>query len=295
MAFDLDIQLMRTFLATVETGSLTSAGKKVGRTQSAISHQIQRLEEGLGRALFAYDRRRLTLTRDGEILLEYARAVLKLNEEARGAFFGLRVGGHVTIGTPDLYSAYILPSILGSFSRSYPNIEIQLRCTRSVHLHAALEQGELDVALLTKQPEFTSGTFVRREALVWVCDAHQPPELTGSVRLAVLPAGSVYRKLALEALGAAGRHWSIRSVCDSIAGLQAAVFAGLAVSVFPECAVVPGLRRLGKSEGFPKLPAVELTLHRRKGGISPAAEHLAQYIVAELGGAPRFTIPAMQD
>jgi len=109
------------------------------------------------------------------------------------------------------------------------------------------------------------------------------PELRKPLPLAVLPQGSVYRHHALETLGAAGLQWSIRSVSDGIAGLQAAVFAGLAVSVFPQCAVVPGLRCLDEDDGLPKLPPIELVLHRKNHDLSDAAEQLARYIAHKLG------------
>lgn len=288
MAHDLDIALLRTFVAIVDTGGLTSAGRKVGRTQPAITHQIKRLEEGLGRPVFHCDRRHLTLTRDGEVLLEYARALLRLNDEARARFSAPEIAGHVTIGTPDLYAAYLLPDVLRRFSRAHPGIEIELRCTRSVHLHAALLRDELDIALMTNQPEFRGGNVVRHEKLVWVAGPSGEPERDDPLPLAVLPAGSVYRQRALEALGSSGRQWSITSVSDSIAGLQAAVFAGLATSVFPHCAVAPGMRCLGKAEGLPGLPSVQLVLQRRPQGVSEAAEHLAQYIASELGSITPF-------
>lgn len=283
MSQDLDISLLRTFVAIVDTGGLTSAGKKVGRTQPAVTHQIKRLEEGLGRTLFDSNRRQLSLTRDGEVLLEFARTMLRLNDEAIERFAVPDISGRVVLGTPDLYASYLLPEVLENFSRSHPNVEIQLRCTRSIHLHAALERDEIDIALMTRQPEFRSGELVRREPLVWVASSGSEPELRKPLPLAVLPQGSVYRQHALEALGAAGLQWSIRSVCDSIAGLQAAVLAGLAVSVFPRCAVVPGIRCLDDGDGLPKLAQIELVLFRKKQGVSDAAEQLAQYIAGELG------------
>ena len=283
MAPDLDITLLRTFVEIVDTGGLTSAGRRVGRSQPAITHQIRRLEDGLGRPVFGCDRRRLTLTRDGEALLEYARAMLRLNDEVRNRFSAPDVAGHVTLGTPDLYAAYLLPEVLADFSRSFPNVEIQLRCTRSIHLHAALEREELDIALMTNQPELKGGEIIRHEPIVWVAGTRGEPELANPLPLAMLPQGSVYRHIALEALGAAGRQWSIRSICDSIAGLQAAVFAGLAVAVFPRCAVVAGVRCVGKSEGLPTLPPIELVLHRKRS-VSAAAEQLARYIARELAG-----------
>jgi DNA-binding transcriptional LysR family regulator len=287
---DLDISLLRTFVAIVDTGGLTSAGKKVGRTQPAITHQIRRLEDLIGRTLFDDNRRKLSLTHDGEVLLEFARAMLRINDEARSRFSTPDIAGHVTLGTPDLYAPYILPEVLASFSRSHPNVEIQLRCTRSVHLYAALERNEIDIALMTNQPEFRRGELVRREPLVWVAGIGSTPEARKPVPLAVLPQGSVYRHHALEALGAAGQQWSIRSVCDSIAGLRAAVFAGLAVSVFPLCAVGSSIRRLGEEDGLPPLPPIELVMHRKSQGISDAAEQLAQYIIRALGDGAAATV-----
>ncbi len=270
---DLDMALLRTFVAIVDTGGLTSAGKKVGRTQPAITHQIKRLENCVGRTLFGVNRRQLSLTRDGEVLLEFARAA------------GLR-----STDQPGLFPAQSLGLL------PYPDVvEIELRCTRSVHLHAAVESNEIDIALMTNQPGFRRGQLVRREPLVWVAGVGSSPELRKPLPLAVLPQGSVYRHLALEALGAAGQQWCIRSVCDSIAGLQAAVFAGLAVSVFPRCAIVSNVRCLDESEGMPKLPTVELVMHRKSQGISNAAEQLAQYIARELGDSVSAPIARESD
>jgi DNA-binding transcriptional LysR family regulator len=242
---NLDIALLG-FVAIVYTGGLTSAGRKVGlanlrsRIRSGVSKRVW------GRPIFGCDRRRLSLTRDGEILFEYARAMLRLNDEAPNRFSarGRRVRD---AGTPDLYAAYLLPEVL------------------------ALEREELDIALMTNQPEFKRGDIIRHEPIVWVAGMRSAPELGDPLPLAMLPHGSVYRQIALEALGATGRRWSSRSMCDSIGGLQAAVFAGLAVSVFPRCAIVPGMRCLGRTI----LPPIELVLHR-KDSVSEAAEQLAR-------------------
>jgi DNA-binding transcriptional LysR family regulator len=279
---DLDIVLLRTFVAIVDTGGLTSAGRKVGRTQPAISQQIDRLEEIVGRSLFT-DRRKLDLTRDGDVMLSFARAMLRLNDEARGRFTAPAVTGHVILGTPDLYASFILPEVLANFSRAHPHVEIELRCTRSVHLQAALERGEIDIALTTNRPEFPRGELVRKEPLVWVAGLDASPELRRPLPLAVLPKGSVYRNNALEALAQTNLSWSIRSVCDSIAGLQAAVFAGLAVSVFPRCALDARLRCLSGDDGLPELPGVDLVMQRKSGGLSEAAEQLARFVVSALG------------
>ena len=139
----------------------------------ATIDQIRRLEESVDRQLFDDNRRKLTLTHDGEVLLEFARAILRLNDEARDRFQATDITGHVTLGTPDLYASYILPEVLDKFSRAHPNVEVELRCTRSVHLHAALERGELDIALMTNQPEFRSGELVSRNVFVYFLVIYQ--------------------------------------------------------------------------------------------------------------------------
>lgn len=284
--FDLDLTVLRTFVSVVETGSLTSAGRRVGRTQPAVTHQLNRLENMVRRPLFGPDRRKLVLTADGEVLLHYARAMLRLNEEAHERFLRPLIEGRVILGTPDLYAAYLLPEILSRFSRAYPTIELELRCRRSIYLEEALKNGELDLALVTRQPNGLDGQLVRKEPMVWVTGPVTHPEAEQIVPLALLPEGSVYRERALEALDRAQRRWRIVSVSDSIAGLQAAVFAGLAVGVFPRCALQPTLRQLRRRDGFPSLlPELDLLLLRRRPQISDAANHLADYIARELSSS----------
>ena len=288
METEFDLALLRTFVAIVETGGLTSAGRLVGRTQPAISHQTKRLEEAVGRPLFGANKRHLTLTREGEILLEYARSILRLNDEARARFASPDVQGHVTLGTPDLYAAYLLPGILGSFSRAHPSIEIELRCQRSIYLIAALQAEQIDLAILTRQPDHQGGQVVRREPMVWVASGTARPESEPILPLALLPPGSVYRQCALDALGVVGRRWRVASVGDNVAGLQAAIFAGLAVAVMPWCAVSPAMRRLGVSEGLPSLQAVDLVMVRTSKSMSPAAAQLADYIGQRLESVEPF-------
>ncbi len=283
MSQDLDIALLRTFVAIVDTGGLTSAGRRVGRTQPAITHQIKRLEDLIGRTLFEDNRRKLSLTHDGEVLLEFARAILKLNAEARARFSAPDIAGHVTLGTPDLYASYILPEVLETFSRSHPNVEIELRCTRSVQLHAALEREEIDIALMTNQPDFRRGELVRREGLVWVAGVGSAPELRNPIPLAVLPQGECI----------AITRW--RPWAPPVGNGRSAQFATASPTCKPPCLpaspypcfrAAPSFRTcaaLMKRMALPKLPSIELVMHRKPQGISEAAEQLAQYIARELG------------
>lgn len=288
MTPDIDLSLLRTFVAIVDTGSMTSAGRQVGRSQPAISHQVRRLEQVVGRPLFGADKRNLTLTREGELLLEYGRQMLRLNDEARARFARPDVRGRVRLGVPDLYAAYLLPGVLASFSQAYPQIEIGLQCRRSVNLLSSLRAQDIDLAVLTNQPNLAGSQIVRHEPLAWVAAHDCRVETENILPLAVLPTGSVYRQRALDALGAAGRRWKIVSISDSIAGLQAAVYAGLAVSVLPRCAVSPAMRMLGTTDGVPPLSVIELALMRKPQGIKEAAEQLADYISAKLATVEPF-------
>jgi len=279
---DLDLLLLKSFVAVVDTRSLTAAAKRIGRTQSAVSQQIQKLEYAIGKELFGRDRRRLVLTQNGELLLQYARAILRLNDEAKARLSTPEIKGQVRFGTPDLYAAYLLPSVLANFARAYPRVDIELRCALSVSLHAALAQDELDLALVTGRPSDKGGQFVRREQLVWVAAPDARPEDEEIVPLAMLPPGALYRNLALEALDGT-RKWRIVCASESIAGLQAAVFAGLAVSVVARCAVVPGMRILSAAENMPPLPTINLMLHHSANGNLPAVARLADYVVEQIG------------
>ena len=259
---DLDLALLRTFAAIVDEGGMTAAGKLVGR-------------------------RSVTLTHDGEILMQFARNILRLNDEARARISAPDIEGRVVFGVPDLY-ATLLPDILRSYGRAYPRVEVELRFTRSVHLHAALKRKEVDIALVTRLPNHEGGRFVGQHPLVWVSSARSHPETTDPLPLALLPLGAISRNIALEALEKFGRPWRITSVSDSIAGLQAAVFAGLAVTVLPQCAVTAGMRVLRASDRVPMLRPTDLVIHHRAGQVSAAAANLAEYIAQQLEASPEF-------
>ncbi|CAN5221995.1 hypothetical protein BH10PSE7_BH10PSE7_04950 [soil metagenome] len=156
---DLELSLLKTFVAVVETGSLTAGGKRVGRTQPAVTYQLNRLEQAVGRSIFDADKGKLVLTSDGELLLQFASAFLRINEDARRHFSAPEIEGRVVLGTPDLYAATLLPNILKDFSRSYPKIEVDLRCRRSVFLQQSLEHGELDLLSMLDRFAFGPKTF----------------------------------------------------------------------------------------------------------------------------------------
>jgi DNA-binding transcriptional LysR family regulator len=275
----LDLRLLQAFIVLVQTGSFSETSRRLGRTQPAVSLQLRRLEEITGAVLFTRVGRKLVLTDDGEIILGYARTIMGLQDELRARLTAPKLDGQVVLGTPDLYAAYLLPAVLSDFRRAYPNVNVELRCALSSKLMASVERAEIDLALVTGMPAFKDGELVAQETLVWVTGEQSAVHLENPVPLAMLPPGNIFRDYGLAALESIGRHWRLACISESIGGLQAAVFAGIAVSVVGKSSVLPGMRELGRSDSFPALPKVDLVLYRSARPSNPAAEAMAEFIV----------------
>jgi DNA-binding transcriptional LysR family regulator len=166
--FNVDMRVLRSFISVVETGSVTETARRLGRTQPAITLQMKRLEDLTGKILFKQDSRRPVPTEQGDLGLSYAKSILRLHDELLTKLSSPDIEGHVVLGTPDLYAAYLLPSILALFRKSFPRIQVELRCSLSTPLVSLVQRGEVDIALVTRMPGFTSGQVVRQEQLIWV-------------------------------------------------------------------------------------------------------------------------------
>lgn len=285
MRRNLDIDLLRSFVALAEAESFTRAAAGLGRTQSAVSMQLKRLEDGLQRRLVERDTRKLRLTRDGEALLGYARRILRINDEAVAHFAEPALDGVVRLGTPDDYASHLLPGVLAGFTRQHPRVRVEVSCANGLDLLPQLREDGLDLALVTQHARMPAGETVRRERLRWVGAARSAPTAEDPLPLALYSEGCVCRAIALAALDAAGRRWRIAYSSRSISVLQSAVLEGIALSVMEHSIVPDGARVLGEADGLPSLPEVEVTLHRRAGPASRAADHLARHIVAGLRDA----------
>src|SRR3954465_8477444 len=167
----IDIDQLRTFIAISETGSFTRAADVVHKTQSAVSMQMKRLEERLGRPIFARDGRSSKLTEDGERLLDYARRIIKLNVEALAAFDDKELVGRVRLGLPDDYADRYLPEILARFSRSNPKAEVTVMCEPTQNLIERVQHGDVDLAILPHVERRGPSEIVRIEQLLWVTSA----------------------------------------------------------------------------------------------------------------------------
>lgn len=272
------IDLLKTYLAVIDTGSFTSAAQVVHRTQSAVSMQIKRLEETVGQPLFNRVGRSFTLTTEGEVLVSYARRMLKLNEEAVAAMIQPEMVGAVRIGTPDDYALRFLPNILSRFSRAYPRVQVAVRCEPSSQLAPALEKGEIDLALLTGDAYQDQGDVVRRDPTVWISSANHLAHEEDPLPLAIFQAECIFRKWTFQALDQVQRPYRVAYQSPSIAGVLAAVSAGLAVTVLSASIVPPDARILSVEEGFPQLPETSILLHRSPGSHSQVVEGMAKFI-----------------
>lgn len=280
----LDLDQLRTYVAIAETGSFTKAADVVCKTQSAVSMQMRRLEERVGRVLFVRDGRLSKLTEDGERLLPFARRLVQLNDETLAVFDETELSGIVRLGTPDDYADRFLPEILARFSRSNPKAEVSVVCAPTPNLAKDLEDGELDVAIITHvQKRGRKGVeVIRREPLLWVSSARHAAELEDPIPLALGRATCDWRKAAIEALDKKERESRLLYSSWNSTAVGAAVLAGLAVSVLPESALRPGMRVLCEADGFPKLPECEIGLMRSWKKRSRVTEALVEHIVSSL-------------
>jgi DNA-binding transcriptional LysR family regulator len=287
---NLDVDLLKTFLAIADTGSFTRAAEEVHKTQSAVSMQMKRLEEVLGRPLFGRDGRAIRFTPDGERLIEYARRMVTLNDEAVSAFTQPEVSGTVRFGTPDDYADRFLPEILARFSRTHPQVTVDVECISSTSLFERTRRGEMDLALVTFFGDIRTDEPVRREPLVWVTSARHSVHL-----LDILPVASPdceWRKAALGALDRQKRKYRIAYASSNSNAISAVVMTGLAVGAVPELSVRPGMRVLSEKDGFPAIGTFEIGLVRKPGRPSSAVDALARHVTESLSNLQRPMIAA---
>lgn len=282
MPAPLDIDQLHTFVAIVDNGSFTRAAEKVFKTQSAVSMQMRRLEERVGKTLFLKDGRLNRLSEDGERLLGYARRMIRLNNEAIAALGDQHLEGSIRIGTPDDYADRYMPGIIARFAKTNPNVELYIECEPSIELAARLSRGELDVALVTHNPHERTSEVVRTEPLYWVTSMNHTVHEDTPVPLAVGRRSCKWRNLACSALDSAGRDYQILFTSWSATVVASAVLSGLAVSLLPECAVRPGMRILSPADGFPALAPAQIGLMRRPGAPVALVNAICGHIAASL-------------
>lgn len=280
---NLDLDLVRSFVAVVEARNFTKAGRRLGRTQSAVSLQIRRLEDQVGATLLSRDPRHVTPTPQGEAFLAQARRLLRINDEILSELRGDDLEGEVRLGAPEDFATVHLPEILGDFARTHAKVAMAVTCDLTLNLLEKLRDGELDLALVKREPLGPDqGVRVWREHLVWVAADAEVVERSPVAPLVLAPSPCVYRKRAVAALEAAGKPWRAAYTSPSLAGQHAALRAGLGLTVLPREMAPPDLTILGEAQGLPALPDAEIALLKARTAVPLAAEALAEFILTAL-------------
>lgn len=276
MPFHTDTITLKSFIAIAENGTFSYAAETVGRTQSALSVQIKKLEESLGCSLFERTSRSVKLTEKGEIFFGYAKRMLELQWETYSRLKEPDIQGEIRLGTPEDFATHYLPNVLASFRQHHPRIQLNVSCDLTLNLIDGFGKGQFDLILVKRDPQKVKGGMkVWREPLVWAAADHYQMEKTLSLVLSPQPC--IYRARALVALDKARKSWRISYTSPSLAGTLAAVRAGLGITVLPANMLPSGLHSIRASK-LPELADAEIALLKR-GELPKAAEMLAEHII----------------
>lgn len=288
---NLEVDLLRSFAAVADTGSFTAAADLVARTQSAVSMQIKRLEEVLGRRVFERSSRALALTSDGEVLLGYARRMLELNDESLRRIARPPVTGRARLGVTEYFVPSEVPRLLSRFAATHPGVQLDVRMGLSRDLRVELDAGRLDAAIVRLDRGARSADAIWSEPQHWVAaegwtlDRHSP------VPLVVLPPGCVLREFAIDTFKRQKREWRLAYTGSSMTSVQAAVLAGLGVAIVSQSTIVAGMQIL-RGRAWPDPGALEFAVLKgsgARGEIVAALESVARESLAVIDAARRRT------
>ncbi|WP_445231577.1 LysR substrate-binding domain-containing protein [Duganella rhizosphaerae] len=292
ITFDLDV--LRTFVTGVDLGSFAKAADRLGRSTSAVSAQLKKLEDQLEMPVLRKEGRGMVTTSAGESLLGYARRLLELNDEAATAVRGAELAGSVRLGMQEDFGEHILTEVLGRFARVHPKLRIEACVARNADLMAQMAAGRLELALAWSDPAVASPALARLPmrwigaAGVGAADGGAWPAWSGRgepLPLVMMDAPCMMRSAALHALDRAGIPWRIAFSSPSLGGVWAAVAAGLGVTVRTVVGLPPALRALDQP-GLPPLPVIGLRLHRGADELSAPAQRLHDIVLQAIAAQP---------
>ncbi|MGF7007870.1 LysR substrate-binding domain-containing protein [Hoeflea sp. 108] len=278
--------LLRTFVSVIDLGAYTKAGDMLGRTQPAISLQMRRLEELVGAPLIKQTGRSLTLTGEGEMLLSYAREILRLNDEAASYFNRAKISGVLRVGLPNDYAVAFLQGVITEYTRQHAEISLEIYCGWSADILDRLRADELDLAIAmvnTDRAQYLSRSWIERP--IWTAGNEVTFDPAAGIPLAAHPEGCAYRARMIQALDAAQMRWRVAYTGPGISGLQNAVINGLGVSALTRYTLLPGMRVLGEDDGFPPLAEIRVGLFYKHPRLSDAGIRLVNHIIARLDEA----------
>ncbi len=272
----MDLDLLRTFVLAVDLDSFAKAADRVARSQSAVSLQMQRLEEMTGQPLFIKQGRGWRLSAAGELLLGYAKQLLDINDRAVRALNDTQLEGQVRLGLPADFAESELPVILARFAAIYPQVQITVMIDRQAVLVQQLQSGQLDLIVnLDLQPP-QEGTPIGRLPLRWIGNATTQINAEQPLPLLLFEAPCIIRQAGLDALDQVQRSWRAVLTSHSLAGLWAAAQAGLGLTLRTEIGMPTGCKAL--TAGLPPLPYIYIFLQHQQQHPAPAVTRLAEIL-----------------
>ena len=286
MPHNLDVSLLRAFVAVVDAGGMTAAGGVLNLTQAAVSQQIKRLEDVFGEELITRERRGMKLTSAGERLFGRAKRLLAVNDEIWAEMTTPVYEGEVRLGIPsDIITTY-LPAFLKGFARRYPKVQVCLRSGSSAKLRSELVAGKVDVVLATELACDPEGENLITDRLVWVGAPGGEAARQRPLPVSIGCSDCAFRAPVREALQQAGIEWRSVSEVTTTTAQVATIAADIAVMARMASTVPEGLEVLGRDSGLPPLPPFTVNLYLPKAGGSAIVQELARHIRQALA-APR--------
>ena len=275
---NLDLDTLRTLVTAYDLGGYGRAAERLGRTPSAVSLQMKRLQQDVGSILFRKDGRNLALTEIGEIVLRYGRRILELNDEMLDTARGASLAGTVRLGFAQDFAETVLPQALSRFTELYPLVQIDARIDRNAALVNAVENSQLDLALALGYAERPTANKLGELPMVWIAGDKFIRRTEQALPLVVCEAPCLFWQRALEVLDQAGIGWRIALISPSLAGLWAAARAGLGLTVRGNVGLPFSLVASATLFDLPKLGSIPVTLHRTSARKPAAVERLVEIV-----------------
>jgi DNA-binding transcriptional LysR family regulator len=282
---NLDLDTLRTLVVANDLGGYSQAADRLGRTPSAISLQMKRLQQDVGAPLFRKNGRGLALTDAGEMALSVGRRMLALNDDLIEAVRGAALEGRVRLGFSQDFADTVLPAVLGRFVKLYPHVVVEVRIEGNGALADAIEQGQIDVALVVGQEHRSSAHVVGQLEVGWIAGRGFAVTSDQPLPLLLLGPQCAFRKAAVSQLDAVGRQWRVAATSPSLAGLWASAVGGLGITVRSRLAIPGTLVWRRQLFGLPVLAPFPVTLLTQPHANSPSVERLRAIIGEEVAAA----------
>ena len=277
----LDLDTLRTLATANDLGGYGEAGIRLGRTPSAISLQMKRLQADVGVILFRKRGRGLALTLAGETVLRYARRILELNDELVDTVRGASAGGHLSLGFSQDFADTVVPGVLSRFAGLYPNVELDVRIEGNAALVSAVEKGDLDLALAVGLADRSTAQVLGTVELVWIAARSFKRRKDQALPLLLLGPQCAFRREAARLLdeAEAGTPWRVAAQSPSVGGLWALAQGGLGVTLRTALGLPPGLVSGKRMLGLPVPGSFPITLHGGGPKSGLAVQRMASIII----------------